>query len=146
MRYPHRWVLIVLIIAALQLAACGAPPAPAVESNPATIEPIAGTELNRVILTEDGAKRIGIETAPVRVMQISGTARMVIPYAAVLYDAKGATWAYTNPEPLTFVRHSIEITSIADNLAVLANDLPSGTLVVTVGAAELFGAEFEFGE
>ena len=82
-------------------------------SSPATIEQIPGTELNGVILTADAAETIGIETAPVRDTQVSGTPRTVIPYAAVLYDTQGATWTYTNPRPLTFVRHSIEIDYIA---------------------------------
>lgn len=147
MRYANRWLLLVLVITGLQLAACGSPAAPPeADSSPATIEPIAGTELNRVILTADAAKRIGLETAPVREAQVGGTSRTVIPYAAVLYDAQGATWTYTNPAPLTFVRHSIKVASIADDLAILEDGPPSGTAVVTVGAAELFGAEFEFGE
>ena len=33
--------------------------------------------------------------------------RVVIPYSAVLYDADGATWMYTSPKPLVFVRQDI---------------------------------------
>jgi hypothetical protein len=64
----------------------------------------------------------------------------------VLYDAQGTAWTYTNPAPLTYVRHQIEVDSIANDMAVIADDLPPDTTVVTVGASELFGAEFEFGE
>ena len=70
----------------------------------------------------------------------------VVPYAAVLYDARGNTWAYTNPKPLTFVRHAIHIAYIKGDLAVLSDGPPSGTEVVTVGAAELFGAETGIGK
>jgi hypothetical protein len=70
----------------------------------------------------------------------------VVPYAAVLYDARGNTWAYTNPKPLTFVRHAIHIDYIEGDLAVLSDGPPSGTEVVIVGAAELFGAETGIGK
>jgi hypothetical protein len=70
----------------------------------------------------------------------------VVPYAAVLYDARGNTWVYTNPKPLTFVRHAIHIDYIEGDLAVLSDGPPSGTEVVIVGAAELFGAETGIGK
>ena len=70
----------------------------------------------------------------------------VVPYAAVLYYAGGNTWAYTTPQPLTFVRQAIHIDYIEGDLAVLADGPPSGTEVVIVGAAELFGAETGIGK
>jgi hypothetical protein len=70
----------------------------------------------------------------------------VVPYAAVLYDARGNTWVYTTPNPLTFVRHVIHIDYIEGDLAVLSDGPPSGTEVVIVGAAELFGAETGIGK
>ena len=55
----------------------------------------------RVILTKRATERLDIRTA-----EVTGDASgiTVVPYAAVLYDKKGDTWVYTNPEPLTFVR------------------------------------------
>jgi hypothetical protein len=70
----------------------------------------------------------------------------IVPYAAVLYDAPGNTWVYTTPNPLTFVRHVIHIDYIEGDLAVLSDGPPSGTEVVIVGAAELFGAETGIGK
>ena len=32
-----------------------------------------------------------------------------VPYSAVIYDYKGSAWTYTNPAPLTYVRHPIDI-------------------------------------
>jgi hypothetical protein len=140
-------MLVLLFIAVLQLAGCGsATQATEDVVSPATIKPIEGTELSSVVLTEDAAKRIGIETSVVRDTQAGGTTRTSIPYAAVLYDAQGEVWTYTNPSPLTFVRHKIAIASIANGIAVLSEGPASGTKVVIVGAAELFGAEFEFEE
>ena len=76
----------------------------------------------------------------------SGENRKIIPYAAVLYDAKGNTWVYTNPQPLVFIRHSIQIDAIVGDKVILVAGPPVGTAVVTVGGAELFGAEFGVGK
>lgn len=75
----------------------------------------------------------------------SGKPQKVIPYAAVLYDPRGNTWTYTNPEPLVFVRHSIDVEFIEGDRAVLREGPPIGATVVTAGAAELFGVENKFG-
>jgi biotin carboxyl carrier protein len=71
----------------------------------------------------------------------SGKLQRVIPYAAVIYDAEGNTWVYTNPEPLVFVRQPIVIDFIEGDRAVLVEGLAVGTSVVIVGASELLGAE-----
>jgi hypothetical protein len=75
-----------------------------------------------------------------------GERRKVIPYAAVLYDAKGQTWVYTNPEPLVFIRQPIQIDTVRSDEAILVDGPPIGTAVVTVGGAELYGAEFGVGK
>jgi hypothetical protein len=146
MRYSNRWIVAVLmIIVSLQLVACGQTPASQESSSPAKVEPI-GQDLSRVILTAEAAKRLGIETAPVSNAQVGGTQREVVPYAAVYYDLNGATWVYTNPSPLTFVRASITVDSITGAMAVLSKGPPVGTSVVTVGATELYGTEFGVGQ
>ncbi len=65
----------------------------------------------------------------------------VVPYAAVMYGVHGETWVYTNPEPLVYIRDLITIDYIEGDLAVLLEGPPVGTEVVTIGGAELFGAE-----
>jgi hypothetical protein len=75
----------------------------------------------------------------------SGTPKKVVPYSAVLYDAHGEAWVYTNPEPLSFVRHRVTIEHVDDDKAVLGDGPDVGTKIVTVGAAELFGAELGVG-
>jgi hypothetical protein len=153
--------LIVLLmagfLAAAAVSACG-PASEEAESDsaPVQLEPIEGTDLNRVILTSEAAERLGIETAPVtdgwqrhhRLVSDEAGAleRKLIPYSAVLYDASGATWAYVNPEPLAFIRRRITIDFIEGAQAVLTSGPPVGTMVVTVGGSELFGSEFEFEE
>ena len=75
-----------------------------------------------------------------------GEKRKVIPYAAVLYDAKGNTWVYTNPEELVFIRKPIQIDTIVGDEAFLVDGPPVGAAVVTVGGAELYGTEFGVGK
>lgn len=150
MQHYNRWVVAVLIIACLQLAACAQTPASSASqeegTRPAKVERQAGTDLSRVILTAEAAKRLGIETAPVRDAQVRETLRKVVPYSALIYDLHGETWVYTNPGPLTYVRESISVDYIDGDLAVLSKGPPSGTVVVTVGAPELYGTEFGVGE
>ena len=90
--------------------------------------------------------RLDIQTAPVREAQINGAQRKVIPYAAILYDTQGATWTYISPGPLIYLRHPIKVDFIQGNDAILTDDLPAGTAVVIIGAAELYGSETEFAE
>jgi hypothetical protein len=71
--------------------------------------------------------------------------RKLIPYAAVVYDTHGDTWAYTSSEPRTFVRHRVVVDYIEGDRAVLSEGPPTGTAVVTVGGAELLGTEFGVG-
>ena len=76
----------------------------------------------------------------------SGEKRKIIPYAAVLYDANGNAWVYTNPQPLVFIRQPVQIDTIAGDKVILVAGPPAGTAVVTVGGAELFGTEFGVGK
>jgi hypothetical protein len=149
MWHSNRWmVMLLLIIAALQLTACAQTAASSASKEgegPAKVEPVVGTNLSRVILTAEAAKRLGIQTASVRDTQVRDQQRKVVPYAAVLYDLHGETWVYTNPSPLTFVRNRVSIDNIDGDLAVLSQGPPSGTAVVTVGVPELYGTEFEGG-
>lgn len=110
---------------------------------PAKIDTIAGSAVKRVTLTEAAARRLGIETARVAPGTGGGTA---MPYAAVLYDLAGDTWAFTSPSRLVYVRARIAVDRIAGQTAFLASGPPAGTAVVTVGAAELLGAEIGVGE
>ena len=139
---------------ALACAGCGSPkPATATALEPASLERVAGTDLQRVRLTQRASERLGIQTALVREAQVArkgsaepATQRIVIPYSAVVYDLRGDTWAYVSPEPLVFVRHRIRVDYIEGDLAVLLDGPPLGTSVVTVGVAELFGIELGVGK
>ena len=135
MRLVNRLLIIILVLAGFLLSACGGGQIPVTGEKiaPSKLEPIEGSELSRVLLTEKAAERIGVETVPVK--------GLVIPYSAVIYDTKGNTWIYTNPAPLTYVRELVVISSIEDDNVLLSKALESDAPIVTVGVAEIYGAE-----
>ncbi len=153
MRRSKRWLVAVLIIAGLLLTACGGQTSAGSANNasaggtdePASVVPLGETGLNRITLTALAAKRLGIQTAPVHDVRVHGTMHKVVPYSAIIYDLHGQTWVYTNPSSLTFVRDRVNVVSIDGDQATLSQGPPSGTKVVTVGAPELYGTEFEGG-
>ena len=49
---------------------------------------------------------------------------------------------YENPSAHVYVRRRVEVSHVIGDLAVLARGPAEGTVVVVIGAAELFGAEF----
>lgn len=244
MQRRNLWMIVILIVASLQLAACTTQAsASKPKSSPSQVEPIEGTDLKRIVLTEKAAERLDIQTAtveesnevrewtvggqvaelpkpdgamlvrvrlseselsridrsknafvlplsdaeeseeeaegmeaeaadsphdadpeddavyytvkepgqevttagqPVRLklaLKSNGAPLKTVPYAALIYDVAGKTWVYTNPEPLTFVRQSITVDYVDDGVAYLTEGPASGTKVVTVGGAELYGTE-----
>jgi hypothetical protein len=135
---------LVLIAAGVSLSACseastGYDYETASHHEPAKLEPIKGTDVKRVIFDAEGAKRVGLQTAQVR----GAGQRKVIPYAAVIYDAEGNTFTYTSPEPLVYVREKVKVDYVAGDRVVLSEGPSVGTEIVTVGAAEVYGTEFE---
>jgi hypothetical protein len=133
-----------LMAVGLQLSACTRQAAEAEggADEPAKVERVEGAEVSRLTLTAEAAERLGIRTKPVLAGKIGRATRRVVPYSAVLYDAKGGTWVYTNPEPLAYVRERVTVEDIQSGQAVLTDGPPEGTPVVAAGAAELYGTEF----
>ena len=118
------------------------------DQEPATVQPIKGTDVAQVTLSKDAARRLGIQTAPIAAGTLGRRARRetVIPYDAVIYAADGSTFAYTSPKPLIFVRAQIRVGDIRGDAAQLLSGPPKGTAVVTVGSQELYGTEYEVEE
>ena len=113
------------------------------EYEPGTVKPIKGSDLDlsRVTLTEDAARRIGLETTPVEAEDRGG--RLIVPASAIWIDEHGDAWVYTNPEPLVFVRAQVEVARyVGDTAAVLSDGPEPGTEVASVGVPELIGTEF----
>jgi hypothetical protein len=133
MKPKNFFLFLFVTLIALSLAACGPKSITTEKINPSTLEEIEGSDLQRVILTEKAAERIGVQTVPVD--------GMVVPYSAVIYDIEGNTWVYTNPEELTFVRAPIVVDRIEGDQAFLSQELETDAPVVTVGVIEIYGAE-----
>jgi hypothetical protein len=138
---------LVLIAGVVSLSACGEASTgydyeTASHHEPAKLEPIKGTDVQRVIFDAVAAKRVGLKTAPIR----QDGRKEIMPYAALIYGAEGDTYAYTAPKPLTYVRQEISIDHFDGDSVVLSDGPPVGTEVVTVGVDEVYGTELEVEE
>jgi hypothetical protein len=132
---------VLLIVAALSLSACASKAEEdGAGEEAATVEPIKGTDVNRVTVTKDAAETLGLKTASIK----KRGGREVVPDAAIVYAADGKTFTYSSPKPNTFVRADITVDRINGTTAILKKGPPAGTEVVTVGSQELFGLENEY--
>lgn len=134
-----RVLLVLTAVASACLSGCAAARPDIRPTVPAATVEEAGSGLPRLKLTDKAVDRLGLTTA--KVTKGPGSA-LEIPYGALLYDAAGKTWVYTNPEPRTFVRAAVAVERITGDVVQLNSGPPAGTDVVTLGAAELFGVEF----
>lgn len=136
----RRWAVVIPICSVLFLPGCRDLPTEEVEVGyePATVEEIKGSDLSRVELTEDAARRIGLDTVPTT----GRDGRTVVPESAVWVDVNGDEWVYTNPETLVFVRAQVVVSRYDDGLAYLSDGPAPGTEVASVGVPELIGSEF----
>ena len=144
MKNINRWTVAVLIIACLLIWACKGNGDEHEFEHPSDVEEIEGSDLSSVTLTEKAIERIGLQTATVIEMRHSPI-RKVVPYSAIIYDPQGQTWVYISPKPRTFVRYKIDVDYIEGNNVILNEGPPVGTVIATVGVAELYGTEFEIG-
>ena len=106
---------------------------------PAHLESTGPDQPARVILTEEAAHRVGLQTTKVRLED----GDLEVEHAALVFDKKGKPWVFTVVGPLTYVRAPVGIKEIDDELMILSSGPPPGTEVVTVGAIELWGTELE---
>jgi hypothetical protein len=125
----------------LGLSGCGKNEGPSsAAEEPATVEAVPGSDLSRIVLSEQAERRLGIKTG--RVTAGSGTKPgLLIPYAAIVYDADGKAYTFTRPAARTYLRAPVAIRTITGEQVQLTSGPPAGTAVVIVGAAELVGAE-----
>jgi hypothetical protein len=99
-------------------------------------------DLYAVTLTEEGADRIDIATG-----RVGGRrGHTFIPYAALMYESDGSAFVYTNTQGLTYVRAHVDVERVSGDRVLLREGPPVGTKVVTTGAAQVHGAELEYGE
>jgi multidrug efflux pump subunit AcrA (membrane-fusion protein) len=69
---------------------------------------------------------------------------LVVPWAAVVIDIHGGAWVYESLGKGRYQRRRVEVRQVDGDSAVLHSGPRPGTLVVTAGAAELFGTELGF--
>jgi|RhiMetdeSRZDD1v2_1073273.scaffolds.fasta_scaffold357045_2 hypothetical protein len=143
-----QFAVVALMGAVLVLSSCRQESV-AEKYHPAKIDSTDVAGIMRVTLNARAAERIGLQTAQIREDQVtlagSTVTRKVMPYGALMYDTKGETWTFTNPQPLVFVREKVVVEDIDGDRVILAEGPAPGTVVVTVGAAELMGAEHKYG-
>src|SRR5512134_1078120 len=139
MKHGNRWLAAALSVGCMQLAACGRATHSAQHDAPAKVDKLDGSEVSRVTLAAKAVERLDLRTVEVREQKVSrsATPRRVVPYSSLIYDAQGATWVYTCPQPMTFVRQKVEVDYIEAQTAVLSDGPAVGTLVASVGVAEL---------
>jgi hypothetical protein len=131
---------VALVVASVPLAGCKeVEESSSAGYEPAKLEDVKGSDLKRVTFTAEGAKRVALRTAPTR---RSGD-RVVVPYAALIYDGQGTPYVYTSSAPLSFLRQRVTVDRIDGDRALLSAGPRIGTRVVTVGATEVYGTELE---
>jgi hypothetical protein len=141
--------LLAVVAATVGLGAAGAPvtgcgevdDAPSRAYEPARLEAIEGTDVKRVRLTAEAVGRVGIRTATVE----RRGRRTALSYEALIYGADGTTFVYTVSGPGSFVREAVEVARVEGRMAELFAGPRAGVQVVTAGAAEVYGTEFEVG-
>jgi hypothetical protein len=137
-----RWTFALLLVVPVLLAACGNTSSDeAGGETSAIVKHVKGSDVKRVILTAEAARRLGVRLTKVR-SDGAATHRTAIPYSAVLYDPNGQTWTYTSPKPLEFVRKDITVDRFDGDTAILTKGPPVGAAIVSVGSTEIWGVEY----
>ena len=109
-------------------------------AGPPTAEPDRGTVDRYLTLPVDAGFAPG-ERVLVELPLHDAGAALSIPSSAIVLDAWGGAWVY-RCEDGRYLRARVDPARRAGERTVLAHGPPAGSCVVSVGAAELFGAEF----
>jgi hypothetical protein len=109
--------------------------------HPAKLDSTEVKGIMRVTIEAKAAERIGLQTGEIK----EEAGRLTMPYGAIMYDTKGKTWTFTSTGPLSFVRKEVVVADIVGDKVILSGGPAAGTVIVTVGAAELMGAEHKYG-
>lgn len=146
MKQQTRNIFFILMILGLVLSACGTSNTQADEIEPVTLEEIEGSNRHKLTLSEHAAQRLDIQTAAVSETIIDENTYLVVPYSTIIYDLTGGVWVYINPSPLTYHREEVIVETINGDSVLLKEGPPAGTMVVTVGVPELYGADTGVGK
>jgi hypothetical protein len=104
---------------------------------PAALESTGPDKPARVILTEEAVDRVALQTTEVKALG----KELTVDHAALVFDKAGKPWVFSVVGPRTYVRATVTIKEVQDNVVTLSAGPRAGTQVVTVGAIELWGAE-----
>ena len=69
---------------------------------------------------------------------------LVVPWSAVVLDIHGGAWVYERTGDRIYSRKRVVVRHVTDNIAVLDSGPAIGSIIVSVGAAELFGTDAGF--
>jgi hypothetical protein len=143
MRNRILWIIVGLLIASLALSACGggASATAATHEKSYSLEPIDGSEFQKVTFTEKAAQRLVLEKGKVAEEQIAGANRLVVPYSSLIYGKHGETWVYVNLEAFSFQRAVVDVDYIEGDQVVLKAGPAVGTEIATTAVAELYGVD-----
>ncbi|MFL6111805.1 MAG: hypothetical protein ACJ786_10690 [Catenulispora sp.] len=109
---------------------------------PAVLEPVPGSALRMVVLSESAFDALRVRTEPTR----AASGGLMIPTTAVIYSPDGAAWTYVVAGPRSYLRHAIVVDRTTGTEVFLRSGPKAGTAVVTVGAPELLGTEYGVGQ
>ena len=97
------------------------------------------------VANKDGAIRPG-ERVGVTLPLTGAAEALTAPRASVIRDIHGGAWVYEKVGDHAYSRRRVLVDRVVGNVAVLASGPKPGALVVTDGAAEIYGAEFGGGK
>ncbi len=113
-------------------------------AGPPTADPLNVTVDRFYALPSDAGFAPG-ERALVELPLLEEENARTMPWASIVLDAEGSAWAYACAGEHAYRRVRVDPIRRAGDLAVFARGPARGTCVASVGAAEIFGTEFEPG-
>jgi multidrug efflux pump subunit AcrA (membrane-fusion protein) len=112
-----------------------------VDAPPSAQAQAAAVDLYYVLANPDGKYRPG-QRVSVQVPLRGEDKSLGVPWAAIVHDIYGGTWLYVQTGERKYARQRVQVDYVVGDWAVLRAGPKAGTKVVTAGAAEVFGAEF----
>lgn len=139
MQNRNRWGLVLLVIATLLVAACGGKPATA-KVEAARLEPVPGSDVKRLVLTEQAAKRTGIELEPLREEQVTRKrlvgGEIITPAGSFAVRVRLSVSDFETVDATVPAKvQPVSAASGAPGRTVIAQPLPVTAPVVPTGAA-----------
>ncbi|MDW4547894.1 hypothetical protein R5H32_00870 [Defluviimonas sp. D31] len=95
-----------------------------------------------VVSSVEELQPVAASEDPTEIVKVPVQPQLTVPYGSLIYWADGTTWVYGENEiERHYVRLPVRVDRIEDQTVYLKSGPPVGTVIVSVGAAELFGAE-----